>query len=901
MSPSDRSGPLAGPGSLSGAAVRETVPAWHGSSVHDVIARLDTSIERGLSATEAARRLQSVGANALPEGARRSPWSILAAQFTDFMVLVLLVAALVSGVVGEPADAIAILVIVVLNGAIGFFQEWRAEKTMAALRRIGAPHATVLRDGVAGVIDASDLVPGDVVLLDAGQVVPADLRVVEAARLQAQESVLTGESVPVEKQAGAVESKDAPLGERSSMAYRGTLVTAGRGRGVVVATGLATEVGRIAALLSAAQEPQTPLQRRLTHVGRRLAWLALAICLLVFLAGLARGEAAGLMFLTSVSLAVAAIPEALPVVVAVALALGAGAMARRNALVRRLPAVESLGAVTVICTDKTGTLTRNRMEVAQVFDAGSVDGGRASPVLLAAMTLCNDAQRSEGAKATGDPTEIALLEAAEGAGEASSSTRAAFPRVMEIPFDADRKRMTTVHRLDGAFVAYTKGAPERVLDRCVAEHAPTGEQPIAREAISRQVQAMAEQGLRVIAFARREWIVPPEGVPADAVETDLVFLGLAGLADPLRPDAVSAVAECRAAGIVAVMITGDHPATARAIADQLGLGRDGKVVIDGAELERLNDEALRERVENAVVFARATPEHKIRIVSALQARGEIVAMTGDGVNDAPALKRADVGVAMGQCGTDVAREASHLVLLDDHFATIVAAVREGRRIYDNIRKFVRYVLAGNVGEVMIIFLAPFLGLPIPLLPIQILWVNLVTDGLPGLALVGELAEPGLMKRPPRSPAESLFAHGLWQHVLWVGCLIAALCLAVHAWAEATGNPRGHTMVFSLLALAQLAHVMAIRSERESLWRIGVGSNAPLLAAVLLTVALQLAVVYVPVLNEIFHTEPLHAAELLACFALAAVVFVAVEGEKAMIRAGWLYACDRVQPAEGTRR
>jgi len=857
--------------------VRPATAPWHSLPPESVAEALGTRLTLGLNGEEAARRLAATGPNELPEAARRAPWRILAGQFADFLIVVLLVAAVIAGVVGEPVDAVAIVVIVLLNGAIGFSQEWRAEKTLGALRRLGAPHASVVRDGGVTVVAAGELVPGDLVVLEAGDSVPADMRLVLAARLQTQEAALTGESVPVEKRVTALESEDVPLAERACMAYRGTFVTVGRGCGIVVATGLGTELGRIAALIAGAREAQTPLQRRLAQVGRSLALAALGICAVIFIAGVLRGEPGSAMFLMAVSLAVAAVPEALPVVVAVALALGAGAMARRNALVRRLPAVESLGAVTVICTDKTGTLTQNRMRVVEIYGEPKA--------LYEAMILCNDATPSVAA---GDPTETALLEAALEARAAPESVRAAMPRVTELPFDAARKRMTTVHEVGNVFVAITKGAPESLLGCCAQEQGVDGLRPLDRAGLEARVQAMASRGLRVIGFARREWLVSPAELPAEAVESELVFVGLAGLADPPRPEAAAAVAECRAAGITPVMITGDHPATARAIATQLGMAANDGTVMDGAALERLSSEELRERVGHVDVFARATPEHKIRIVAALQARGEIVAMTGDGVNDAPALKSADVGVAMGRSGTEVAREASHLVLLDDNFATIVAAVKEGRRIYDNIRKFVRYALTGNLGEIATIFLAPFLGLPIPLLPTQILWVNLVTDGLPGLALVKEAGEPNLMSRPPRPATESLFSRGLWQHVVWVGLLIAGLSLSVHAWAQASGKAHGQTMVFTVLALAQLAHVLAIRSERESFFRLGPRPNAALTGAVLLSVALQLAVVYLPTLNDIFHTQPLSAGELAVCFALALVVFVAVEAEKAMARGGWLY-------------
>ncbi|MCM2328651.1 MAG: cation-translocating P-type ATPase, partial [Lysobacter sp.] len=744
-------------------------------------------------------------------------------------------------------------------------------------------------------IAARDLVPGDLVLLEAGNIVPADLRLVEAARLKVQEAALTGESVPVDKQVKPLASAEASLGDRTNMAYKGTIVTYGRGRGIVAATGMATELGRIATLLQSATEGQTPLQRRLAHFGRRLALAALGICAIVFAAGMLRGEPLVLMFLTAVSLAVAAIPEALPAVVTVALAMGAGKMAQRNALVRRLPAVESLGSVTVICSDKTGTLTQNRMRVARLW-SGTVHEGPADtlpetepwPQLARAMALCNDAEEDASGELQGDPTETALHAAAREAGYEKAVLAEAMPRVMELPFDSDRKRMTTVHRDGDGHLALTKGAPESVVPRCTRVATAAGEVAIDAPAVLAEAERMAAEGLRVLAVASRRWEGLPSGDDVDRVEEGLTFLGLVGLIDPPREEAAAAVAECVSAGIKPVMITGDHPVTARAIAGALGILGEGEAVIDGTELASLSPEDLRERAGRAAVYARVNPEQKIRIVEALQARGEIVAMTGDGVNDAPALNRADVGIAMGRSGTDVAREASHLVLLDDNFATIVTAVREGRRIYDNIRKFIRYAMTGNLGEIWTIFLAPFLGLPIPLLPIHILWVNLVTDGLPGLALAVEPAERGLMRRPPRPPQENVFARGMWQHIVWVGLLLGGVCVGTQAWAHASGVAHWQTMVFTVLALSQLGHVLAIRSERESLFSLGVFSNLPLAATVGFTVALQLAVIYVPWLNGIFHTQPLSARELALCFALSSVVFVGVEIEKAMIRAGLLY-------------
>jgi Ca2+-transporting ATPase len=878
---------------------------WHRLDCAQALSRLGADAKRGLDSAEARARLDRHGANELDVTPGRPAWLMLAGQFTDFMILVLVAAAVIAGVVGEPQDTIAIVVIVVLNAVIGFVQEYRAERTMSALRRLAAPRARALRDGRPADLAAAALVPGDVVILEAGNVVPADLRLVEAARLEIQEAALTGESLPVAKQVGPVDADDAAIGDRTNMAYKGTIVVHGRALGVVAATGMATELGRIAELLRSATEGQTPLQRRLAQFGRRLALGALAICAIVFAAGLLRGEPPALMFLTAVSLAVAAIPEALPAVVTVALALGAGKMASRHALVRRLPAVESLGSVTVICTDKTGTLTQNRMQAEAAWAGGQcLAAGAAWPPgeawsrLGTALALSNDASIDAQGLAQGDPTESALLAFARAGGFDKASLERTHPRVHELPFDSERKRMSTAHRDGDALLVFTKGAPESVIRRCDRMAVGDDDVPLDRERASAEAERLAAEGLRVLAFAARRRDAWPEPADADALERDLVLLGLVGLADPPREEAAGAVAECRAAGIRPVMITGDHPVTARAIARRLGILGHGETVMDGPRLAKLGAD---ERVAHAAAtaaYARVSPEQKIRIVQALQAGGQIVAMTGDGVNDAPALRQADVGIAMGRTGTDVAREASHLVLLDDNFATIVAAVREGRRIYDNIRKFIRYAITGNLGEIWTIFLAPLLGMPIPLLPIHILWVNLATDGLPGLALAMEPAERDLMRRPPRPPGESVFARGMWQHMAWVGLLMGGLCLATQAWALADGNAHGQTMVFTVLALAQLGHVLAVRSERDSLFTLGLGSNAPLAVTVAVTLALQVALVYVPACNVLFHTQPLAPAELALCVALASVVFFAVEGEKAMARRGWIY---RSRGAGGTRR
>lgn len=860
---------------------------WHFHDAAAVAAHQGVDLAQGLAADEAARRARRHGPNELAAVRRQAPWRLLAAQFTDVMVLVLLAAAVVSAVIGELADTLVIGVIVLLNGAIGFAQAWRADRALDALQRLAAAQATVLRDGAATAVPAQALVPGDVVLLEAGNQVPADLRLFHAAQLRVDESALTGESAGVDKHPAALAAGSAAaLGERVNMAYKGTLATAGRGRGVVVATGMATELGRIAGLLEGGDR-STPLQRRLAVFGQRLALAVGVVCAVILLLGLARGEEPLRMLLTAISLAVAAIPEALPAVVTVLLALGARRMVEVKALVRRLPSVETLGSVSTICTDKTGTLTVNRMQ-AECVRTGAADWrpGHGAPTplqaeVLRAAALCNDAVAA-GEGWRGDPTETALLAAAAAAGLHKPALEAATPRVAEWPFDSERMRMSTWHRTPAGTVAWVKGAPEAVLPRCTAAWTPAGDGPLDRAACLRDAQALAAQGFRVLALARRDR--PPPAADADEAERELRFLGFVALIDPPRPEAAAAVRQCVAAGITPVMITGDHPATALAIARRLGIaqGRAGES-ISGPELAALDDAALAARVERLRVVARVDPAQKIRIVQALQACGRFVAMTGDGVNDAPALKRADIGVAMGRGGTDVAREAASLVLLDDHFATIVKAVREGRRIYDNIRKFVRYAMTGNSGEVWTIFLAPLVGLPIPLLPIHILWVNLVTDGLPGLALAAEPAEPGVMQRPPRPPRETLFAGGMAWHILAVGLLMALLCLGLQAWALAQAPAAAQTMVFTTLTFAQMAHVWAIRSESVPLLRQGLASNRPLLLAVAVTLGLQLAVVYVPALAAVFRTVPLAPLELTLCAGAAMLVALAVEAEKAWRR------------------
>jgi len=866
---------------------------WHCLETDEVLARLDATAQ-GLSTATARQRLAEYGRNVIPESRRRSLAGILLGQFSDFMIIVLLVAALVSGFVGEPQDTIAILVIVLLNAVIGTVQEFRAERAVAALRAMAAPEAKVLRDGSAVTLPATELVPGDVVLLEAGNVVPADLRLLVTEELQADESAITGESHPVAKRSARLSGTDLPVGDRINLAFKSSLISRGRGRGVVVATGLDTEIGRIAQLLQTEESVKTPLQVRLARFGRYLALAVLAICAVVFVAGLLQGQPVLLMLLTAISLAVAAIPEALPAVVTISLALGARKLVGYNALVRHLPAVETLGSVTYICADKTGTLTQNRMTVEQVYVAGQREAldtvqSAVSPwrELGQALALNNDVSEMNGQPA-GEPTELALFEAARRAGYDKHVLEQAMPRLAVIPFDSERKQMTTLHARDDAVVAFIKGAPEQVIAQCRQALGPEGLVALDAEAVLREAEQLAHEGYRVLAFAKRDFPSIPGSLQAETIERELVFIGLVGLIDPPRPEVPQAVTDCLSAGITPVMITGDHPGTAAAIARRLGIATDSQSLLTGDQLARLSDAQFAAMAESIRIYARVSPEQKLRIVKALQANGEFVAMTGDGVNDAPALKRAGIGVAMGQKGTDVAREASAMVLLDDDFATIEHAVRAGRRIFDNIRKFIKYTMSSNSGEIWTLFLAPFLGLPIPLLPIHILWINLVTDGLPGLALTAEPAEPGIMRRPPRPPEENIFAHGMWQHIVWVGLLIGGLSIASQAWAIARDVEYWQTVVFTVLTISQLFHSMAVRSETMSLFRLGLFSNLPILGAVLLTVLLQLAVIYVPVLNTIFHTQPLPLFDLLACLGISSLVLFAVEIEKWLVRHGLIY-------------
>ena len=870
---------------------------WHTLSVDEAAERLRVDVTSGLVAEEVEDLQQQYGPNTIKSKQLRSVWSILIQQFSDFMIIVLVLAAIVSGLIGDPEDAIAIVVIVLLNAIIGFVQDFRAEKALEALQKMAAPTVNVRRNNQHQTIPATELVPGDIVLLADGNLVPADLRLMQVTQLQINESALTGESQAIDKITSVINEDSSAVSDRLNMAYKGTIVTRGRGEGLVIATGMQTELGKIAALLTQENSNKTPLQQRLARFGKRLAILILCICAVIFVTGLIRGEEITLMFLTAVSLAVAAIPEALPAVVTISLALGARKMVRLNALIRSLPAVETLGSVTFICSDKTGTLTENSMRLELIycdkeeFRSIKRDETNLSELIGEILLLNSDVVQNDDGSLSGDPTEVAMFQAALQAGFNKTQLQMRFPRLDELPFDADRKCMTTIHQDQQKFLSFTKGAGETIVNLCNRMLTKEGIEDIDKKENIQKVQQLAARGYRVLGLAYQNWETRPIADNVDQVESNLTFLGLVGLMDPPRKESFDSVEMCKNAGITPVMITGDHPATAVAVANRLGIVDNDKSVITGHDLDQLSDEQFAKLAKNIKVYARVSPAQKIEIVKVLQRLGEYVAMTGDGVNDAPALKAANIGVAMGLKGTDVAREASQLVLLDDNFSTIVTAVREGRRIFDNIRKFIKYTLTSNSGEIWVLFLAPFLGLPIPLLPIHILWINLVTDGLPGLALVNEPDESGLMRRPPRPPNESIFSHGLWQHMLWVGLLIGGVSLTTQAWSYYSGSSHWQTMVFTTLTLAQLAHVMAIRSERESIFAIGFFSNPYLTSAVVLTFFLQLATIYVPILQPIFKTQPLSIAELATCCFLSGIVFVAVEIEKWLIRRWNIYGDD----------
>ncbi|MFA5835902.1 MAG: cation-translocating P-type ATPase [Bellilinea sp.] len=903
---------------------------WHRMDYHAAAAQLDTEIKTGLDPAEAEQRLQTHGPNELVDRGLKSPWKILWEQVTEVMVLILIIAAGISFFLGENLDAIVILIIVILNAILGFTQEYKAEQAMAALKKMAVPKVKVRRGGRLLTAEARILVPGDIIQLDAGDAVPADCRLVEAFNLRVQESVLTGESEPVEKIIELLDRENLGVGDRRNMVFMGTVTTFGRGVAMVTSTGMNTELGKIADLIQTVGNEPTPLQKRLSQLGKGLAMAALVIVGIVFALGLARGEDFESMLLTGISMAVAAIPEGLTAVVTIALALGAQRMLQRRALIRKLPAVETLGSVTVICSDKTGTLTENRMTVTMVDIAGNrvdflqevkeyaprlseddvhhpVQGySTALGLMLVGGALCNDAvlEENEGEPssftAVGDPTEGALVIAAAKAGLWKEDLLKTMPRIAELPFDSDRKRMTTVHELDSKhplaallplqqitqaaneapYLSITKGSVDGLLDISTTVWVDEKAVPLDtvwRDRINEANADMAKKGMRVLGIGYRFCNEPTDPACGQPSENNLTFIGMMGMIDPARPEVRDAVNVAKGAGVHVMMITGDHPLTAMHIARELNIADAESTALTGQDLAKMEVEDIKARVDHVSVFARVSPEHKLKIVQALQEKNNIVAMTGDGVNDAPALKKANIGVAMGITGTDVSKEASDMVLLDDNFATIVAAIEEGRRIYDNIRKFIKYALTSNMGEVLVMLIGPFIGFPLPLTPLQILWVNLVTDGLPGLALTVEPVEPGTMKRKPHSPTESIFARGLGIDILLIGSMLAAVSLAAGFWSRATGHPDNwQTMIFTTLTIAQMGNVMAVRSDLDSTFKIGFFSNRMLIGAVLLTVALQLAVIYVPFLQGIFNTRALPLIDLLVSLGLSALLFLGVE-------------------------
>ena len=901
---------------------------WHQLTAEESLERLDVTIEEGLSKTQARERLEMFGKNELVEANKKTIWNILWAQVSDTMVLILIAAAVISVIIGDWKDAIAIVAIVIINTIIGLVQEYRAEQAMEALKQMATPIVKVRRNGELIELNSHELVPGDIVLLETGAIIPADGRLVEEVNLKVEEASLTGESVPVDKNKKFLAEEDSPLGDRDNMVYMGTVITYGRGTAVITSTGMATELGKIAEMIQGVGDEQTPLQKRMDHMGKTLAWIALAIVAGVFTMGLLRGEDPAEMFLTSIAMAVAAIPEGLPAVVAIALALGAQRMLKKKALIRKLPAVETLGSVTVISSDKTGTLTANMMQVkvldvagnTLVLDVDEIPGKQiedqtrefsslrlSEQLLTIGGVLNNDAElkKEEGKDAKyhwlGDPTEGALLIVGDEFGIPKTKIEKKLKRVSEIPFSSDRKRMTTVHSVDWdseygdifraiipeecqddtELISFTKGAVDglvEISDRVYVDGRIEALNDEWRARIEHSSEELASEGLRVLGVGFRviNQILTDEVV--NGLEAELIYVGMFGMMDPPRLDSYPAVQMSQKAGIRTMMITGDHPLTAKRIARDLGISQAERI-ITGAELERTSDEELDKMVEEFSVYARVSPEHKLRIVSALQNNGEIVAMTGDGVNDAPALRKADIGVAMGITGTDVSKEASDMVLMDDNYATIVSAVKEGRTIFDNIRKFIKYTMTSNAGEIIVMLLAPLFGMPLPLTALQILWINLVTDGLPGLAMSFEPAEKDTMERPPHNPQESIFARGLGFHIGWVGFLMGLSSLGIGVWGWLTGNPYWATMVFTTLTLSQMGHALAIRSEKESLFRQGLFSNKPLFGAVGLTFVLQMVITYWEPLRNVFGIQAMPVRELLLSLGFSVIVFIAVEVEK----------------------
>lgn len=886
---------------------------WHSIDKDALLRELSTSQASGLTEEEAASRSQRYGPNALAEAKRKSTLQRFLDQFREFLVILLLVAAVVSAAFREFGDAIAILVIVVINAVLGVVQENKAENALEALKRMTNPKARALRSGRVLVVDASALVPGDVVLLEAGDLIPADIRIIESASLRIEEAAITGESLPSEKDASAVLDRDASLGDRANMAYMGTTVVYGRGRGVVVQTGMSTQVGHIAGMLQQQEDEKTPLQVATDKLGKVLGIAAVIISLLVFAVGLIRGEEPLTMFMTAVSLAVAAIPEGLTAIFTIILALGVQRMAKHNAIIRRLPAVETLGSANVICSDKTGTLTTNRMTVKKLrlsHDWLDVTGDGYSPEgdfriggnvyrfaddnefleLMRCAVLCNDATFEKGAEGSvsmiGDPTEGCLLVAAAKAGIWKSALQKEMPRVGELPFDSVRKRMSTLNSLPGGRIrVYTKGAPDEVLKVSTRVLTDDGVVDMDGPNSSCNVEsndAMAASGMRVLAFAYKDIDSLP-GKVDETIESGMTFIGLAGMQDPARPETAPAVESCHRAGIIPVMITGDHKSTAVAIARQVGIADQDSIALTGAELDKFGDAELLSSVEKIKVYARVSPEHKVRIVDAWKSKGYIVAMTGDGVNDAPALKKADIGVAMGITGTDVSKGAADMILTDDNFATIVRAIEEGRTIFDNIKKSVQYLVRCNIGEIVLIFVSIVAGLSRPLLPIQILWVNLVTDSLPALSLGVDPAEKGIMERKPRGEKEPILGRALLATLVIHGLILGLVAIASFLMGERYSAPwfvpsveAARTMCLVTLTFGQLLAAFSVSSSGTSIFKAGIFRNPNLLKAVMLSGGIQLAAIYVPFVASFLKVVPLSWGQLGVALGLALLMVPVAE-------------------------
>lgn len=864
---------------------------WYSLSTEEVEKLLNVDEKKGLNADEVEKRTEEYGRNEIVSKNKKPIWKMILEQFTDFMIIVLIIAAIVSGVVNhEFTDSIIILIIVILNAIIGVVQEVKAQKSLDSLKELSAPHCKAIRNGEIVNIDSKELVPGDVVVLETGDNIPADLRIIEAINLKIQEAALTGESVPVEKHADVLKDEKVGLGDRVNCAFSSSLVTYGRGKGIVVSTGMDTEVGKIAKMLDDVDDSETPLKRRLEALGKTLGIAALVICALIFAVGFFVYKRDWIeMFMTAVSLAVAAIPEGLPAISTIVLSIGVQRMVKRNAIIRTLPSVETLGSATVICSDKTGTLTQNRMTVEKIFCDNKVfgteykekDGNEQYKLLLNCMILCNDTKlKKDGEKyiTTGDPTETALVDLGLKSNVVKDDLDNEYKRVEEIPFDSERKLMTTVHDRKGKLVVFTKGGVDELLAKCSKIRLNGEDVKLTKEHID-MILATNEQfalcALRVLAMAYKDIDQIPEKANMNSLESDLTYIGMVGMIDPARPEVKEAVAKCRTAGIRPVMITGDHKITAVAIAKEIGILREGDEAITGAELQEMSQEELEKNVQKYSVYARVSPEHKVRIVNAWKSHDEVVAMTGDGVNDAPALKAADIGAAMGIVGTDVAKEAADVVLTDDNFATIVSAVEEGRRIYDNILKAVAYLLSANIGEIITLFVATMFGWLIePLLPIHMLWINLVTDSLPALALSVDPAEKNIMNRKPKKN-KNVFTKGMIWRVVYQGIMIGGLTLLAFAIGcgfdfnsivDAEGNVTSigvtaQTMAFAVLALSELVHVFNLRSNKDSIFKVGLLTNKILLGAIAISASLMLIVLNVPALHGIFEIKMLTLREI----------------------------------------